>query len=722
MKQVVQNYNSGELKLQDVPTPICKSGGVLVRTHYSLVSTGTERMKVSQARMSKLQMAKARPDKVKQVIQSAKQVGIMETYNKVRERLDSLTPLGYSLAGTVVEVGSSVDEFSVGDLVACAGEGIACHAEYVFVPRNLCAKIPEGVELSDAAFSTVGAISMNGVRQAEVTLGDTALVIGLGLVGLLGVQILKAAGCRVIGVDLDPAKIDLAKTCGADIALRRDDPSLLDTILRETGGAGADIAYIAASTKSSDPMALAGEILRDRGRVVVVGMVPVEADWQLYYNKELSVVMSRSYGPGRYDRNYEQKGIDYPIGYVRWTEKRNMEEFLRLLKIGAVEPGLLTPEVFPFEQAAEAYGQLHEAPGKHATGLLFKYKTDTPIERRINIPSNSSKVAARSGGGSVSVCMIGAGNFTTATLIPALKAAQGAKLTAICSAAGLTAASAAGRHGFEYAASDYQELLNDDSIDAVIIATHHDTHATFTCDALRAGKHVFVEKPIALTSEQLDDVMVAQAETGKLVMPGFNRRFSPLSVALRDFFAKRSSPIEIVCRVNAGEIKSDSWYQDPEEGGWRIISEGCHFIDLIRFICGSPPVRVFAEMVGGDIAGLQNDNCQASLKMEDGTIATFIYVANGDPYYEKERIEVFGQSRAGVIDNWREARLSSGGKTQKVKPAATGKGHKNEMAAFIDAIREGGAWPLPFDQAVGTTLCTFAIAESLRSGQPVILS
>lgn len=341
MKQVVQNYSSGTLRLEDVPAPICKPGGVLVRTAYSLVSAGTERMKVDQARMSLIGKAKARPDKVMQVVASVKQVGVLETYNKVRERLDSLTPLGYSLAGVVEEVGAGIDEFRVGDRVACAGEGIACHAEFVCVPRNLCVQVPDEVDLKDAAFATVGAIAMNGVRQARVSLGDSVLVIGLGLVGLLAVQILKAAGCRVIGVDIDAYKVDLAMQCGADIALTRDSSALTETIRQATHGHGPDAVYIAASTKSADPMALAGEVLRDRGRVVVVGMVPIEADWQTYYMKELSVVMARSYGPGRYDPNFEQKGIDYPIGYVRWTERRNLEEFVRLLGAGLVCPGRL---------------------------------------------------------------------------------------------------------------------------------------------------------------------------------------------------------------------------------------------------------------------------------------------------------------------------------------------------------------------------------------------
>jgi polar amino acid transport system substrate-binding protein len=714
MKQIVQDYSSGTLRVEEVPAPLCRSGGVVVRASYSLVSAGTERMKVDQARMSMIAKAKARPDKVKQVIQSVKQVGVLETYNKVRERLESLTPLGYSLAGIVEEVGGGLDQFRVGDRVACAGEGIACHAEFVSVPANLCTRVPDGVDLKDAAFTTVGAIAMNGVRQAQVTLGDSVVVIGLGLVGLLGVQILKAAGCQVIGVDIDPGKLELARACGADAVVQRNDPAMMDTVMGITCGRGADAAYIAASTKSSDPMELSGDLLRDRGTVVIVGMVPVEADWQTYYNKELNVVMSRSYGPGRYDHNYENKGIDYPVGYVRWTEGRNFESFLGLIASGRVNPGLLNPEVFDVSDAETAYKELHDSPGQHATGILFQYSDNATLQRRVDIS------AARVGSGSdvVRIGMIGAGNFATGTLIPALKQSTGASLHAICSARGLSARSVAERHGFSYCASDYEELLNDDAIDAVVIATRHDTHARFAAAATRAGKHVFVEKPLALNSQQLAEVQAAQAETGRIVMPGYNRRFSLLSTRLRDAFKDRSSPIEVLCRVNAGSLSSGSWYNDADEGGWRIISEGCHFVDLIQFISGARPVEVSAHMIGGAVQGQQNDNCLVTIRMEDGSLGGLSYIANGDPHFEKERIEVFGQGRSAVIENWRGARLYTNGKVEKISPAKTGKGHRAEMAEFIDAIREGREPTLTFEQSVACTRCTFSIVEALSTGQP----
>jgi len=716
VKQIVQNYGTGELSLEEVPVPQCRPGGVLVRTAYSLVSAGTERMKVEQARMNLLAKARARPDKVRQVVQSVKQVGVLETYNKVRERLNALTPLGYSMAGTVVEVGEGVDEFSVGDYVACGGEKRACHAEFVYVPRNLCVPVPPTVDLKDAAFTTVGAIALQGVRQAGVALGDSVLVIGLGLVGLIAVQILKAAGCRVVGVDLDPRKVEWARQSGADLAFHRDDPALEDGVRSLTAGAGADAAYIAASTHSEDPMMLAGRLLRDRGRVVIVGRVRVEADWQTYYYKELSVVMSRSYGPGRYDRTYEDKGVDYPIGHVRWTERRNMEEFVRLLETGQVCLTRHAPRIFKLAQAPEVYQQLQDDPGWQATGVLFEYPQDAPLERRVLLPRHVSVGEALPG--KVGIGVIGAGHFATATLIPALKRVDGVRMRSVASAGGLTARSAATRHQFEICASSADEVTGDKQVQAVVIATRHDSHADLAARALRAGKHVFVEKPLALSREQLQDVMEAQADTGRILMPGFNRRFSPLAVAVRDFFSGRSGPIEVVCRVNAGEMQSDSWYADVELSGWRIISEGCHFVDLIQFICGSPPVRVYAEMIAGHVPGGQNDNCCATLKMEDGSVATLMYVANGDPYFEKERVEVFGQGRAAVIENWAMARLMARGRTRKVRPGGTGKGHQAQMQAFVTAVREGLPSPIPPEEASAATLATFAIVDALHSGEP----
>lgn len=720
MRQVVQNYKTGELRLEEVPVPVCRKGRLIIRAHYSLVSTGTEKMKVTQARMNFVQMAKARPDKVKQVLQSIKQIGVIDTIKKVQERLDSLTPLGYSLAGVVEEVGAGIDNFSPGDRVACAGEGMACHAEFVSVPQNLCAHVPHKVDLKDAAFATVGAIAMNGIRQAGVSLGDSVLVIGLGLVGLLAVQLLKAAGCKVIGVDIDPLKVDSAKKCGADFAFCRNEKSLEESISRVSDCLGPDVVYIAASTNSSDPMFLAGKVARDRGKVVIVGIVPIEADWETYYRKELNVIMSRSYGPGRYDRNYEEKGSDYPVGYVRWTEGRNLTEFLRLIESGRISPSTLEPQIFSFTEAPSAYQELHDSPTKHATGLLFAYPADAPLRRKVTLTPTPHLTSKNNSMSRLGIGLIGAGNFSTGTIIPALKQATGVDLVSICSAGGLTAASAGSRHGFLSCTSEYEELFADPKIDAIFVVTRHDMHARLTAQAARAGKHVFVEKPLALTEEQLTDVISAQDESGKIIMPGYNRRFSPLASAMRQHFTGRQSPIEVVCRVNAGALSKDSWYQDPDEGGWRIISEGCHFIDLIQYLCGSYTREVFASKVEGTIQGLQNDNCVITLMLEDGSLGSIIYVANGDPSYEKERIEAFGQGKTAVIENWRKAFLVADGKTKRVSPGNTGKGHSSEIAAFISAIQDGSKAPLPFADAVACTLTSFACVSSMISRRPEV--
>ena len=599
VKQIVQNYRSGELWLEEIPTPICRSGSVLVRNEYSVVSTGTERMKVDQARMNLLEKAKERPDQVRKVLQSVSQVGLKETFDKVQERLDALTTLGYSSVGIIESVGKGIDHLKPGDRVVCAGEGIACHAEYVCVPKNLCALVPRGVDAREAAFATIGAIAMNGVRQSQVTLGDSVAVIGLGLVGLLAVQILNAAGCRVIGIDVAQDKLELARLCGAEAALLRNDAGLHATIEELTSQRGVDAVYVAASAKSSDPLDLAGQIVRDRGNVVIVGMVPIAADWREYYAKELNVILSRSYGPGRYDPNFENKGIDYPVGYVPWTQQRNLAEFVRLVQAGLVTPTKFGATEWDFERAPEAYSALHENPGAHAGGILFRYPQGDNNPVRVVRSTDGPAKNSSTGSDQAGIAMIGAGNFATGTLIPALKNSGNARLVGICSAGGLSAKGAADRHGFEYATSEIDQILSDDNVQGVIIATRHDTHADFAIRALNSGKHVFVEKPLALNASDLEDVIKAANNSGRVLFPGYNRRFSPLAVAVREHFASAGGPLACVCRINAGAIESDSWYQDPEVGGWRIVSEGCHWIDLMSYLMRANADSVSAVSVSG---------------------------------------------------------------------------------------------------------------------------
>lgn len=717
MKQVVQNYRNGDLWLEDVPRPACRAGGVLVRNEYSVVSTGTERMKVEQARMSLLEKAKARPDQVKKVLQNVSQMGVRGTIDKVQERLDALTPLGYSCVGIVEEVGAGIDHIKVGDRVVCAGEGIACHAEFVFAPRNLCALVPEAVDPREAAFATIGAIAMNGVRQAEIGLGDVVVVIGLGLVGLLGVQILKAAGARVIGIDIDNDKLELARLCGAEAALHRKDPALEDVIRELTAGHGADAVYVAASAKSSDPLDLAGEVIRDRGRVCIVGMVPVHADWRTYYGKELSVVLSRSYGPGRYDRNYEDKGIDYPIGYVPWTERRNLEEFVRLVGEGLVTPTKFGATEYAFSEAPDAYAELHEDPGKHAGGILFRYPQAPSAARRIALEVAQTPRPANSD--AVRIGLIGAGNFATGTLIPAMKKSPGCEIAAVCSAGGLSAKGAAARHGAGYASSDYDAVLADERIDSVVIATRHNTHAAFTIKALDQGKHVFVEKPLALSFDELEQVARAARSSSAILMPGFNRRFSPLAESARDHFSAEGGALSVTCRINSGRIEAESWYQDTDEGGWRIVSEGCHWIDLVSFLVRSAPTQVSAHMISGAVPGGQNDSCMLNIAFANGAIANLAYLSNGDAHFEKERIEVFGQEKVAVIENWHKASLYENGKRSTVRPKGSGKGHAAEMAAFVAACRTGSPSPISLDSAIATSATALLAVESMLDGGTV---
>ncbi len=716
MKQVVQNYKTGDLWLEEVPVPICKPGGVVVRTEFSVVSTGTERMKVEQARMSLLAKARARPDKVKQVLQNVQQNGLSATIEKVKERLDELTTLGYSSAGIVEEVGAGIDHLAVGDRVACAGEGIACHSEFVYVPKNLCVKVRDDVSARDAAFATIGAIAMNGVRQSQVALGDVVLVIGLGLVGLIAVQLLRAAGCRVIGVDLAEEKLELAKACGAELAFRTDSEDLEKTVLEMTGNRGVDSTYIAASTSSTGPMDLAGRLSRDRASVVIVGMVPINADWREYYAKELRVLLSRSYGPGRYDPHFENKGVPYPVGYIPWSQNRNLEEFIRLVGDGLVKPDILGSKEFDFADAPEAYREVHESPNKHSLGVVFRYPAEVSHVRKVALDENTAKPSPdRTSSADPGIGLVGAGNFTTGTIIPALKQAGGARFVGVCSAGGLSAKATAKKHGFAYATSELQELLDDADVDAVIIATRHNTHAEFAHQALRAGKHVFVEKPLALTQDDLTRLQTAAVESGKILMPGFNRRFSPLSVACRDHFGANAGPLEVLCRVNAGLIELDSWYQDDEEGGWRIVSEGCHWLDLMCYVTGSAIASVSARMIQGATAGTANDNCIAVLTFANGSIGTLAYLANGDARYPKERIEVFGQQKTAVIENWTQAVLYVNGARKKVHPRGTGKGHSKEFEAFLSAVRNAGESPIELASSLNVSRAALAIQESLNA-------
>jgi predicted dehydrogenase/threonine dehydrogenase-like Zn-dependent dehydrogenase len=695
------------VSIVDVPVPVVRRGWVGVVNAYSLISAGTERTKLAMGEKSLLQKARARPDLVKKVIDKARVEGLGPAVGVTRDRLDALAPIGYSSAGIVVEVGESVAGISPGDRVACGGGGWANHAEFVAVPSNLVVPVPENVALDDAAYATVGAIALHGVRQSEAGLGDCVGVIGLGLVGQLAVRLLQASGCRVIGIDLDQSAVELARASGA-VALLRNDGGLEESIRAATQGLGLDAVLLCASSPSSDPLELAVALARDRGRIVVVGETRIDVDRATMYEKELELRMSRSYGAGRYDREYEERGRDLPAGYVRWTEQRNMQAFLDLIALGRITPAKLTTHRFTVDAAPQAY-RLLTAPerGGRPFGVLLEYSGQASA---LPPPKNGRKASATTPG----VALIGAGAFARAILIPALQSAH-AHLVAVTSEGGLTAADVATRFGFERAAGSVDEILEDPKIGAVVIATPHQSHAGLTAAALRAGKAVFVEKPLALSIDQLQEIESALSPDS-LLMVGFNRRFAPLVERLQ---AELGSLDDLVLsiRVNAGPLEHDHWLHDPEDGGGRLLGEGCHFVDLLATLAGSLPIAVHGFAVPQPGRPIDcSDSFSAHIRFERA-IATLVYSGGGDPKLPKERLEAFGGGVAATLDDFRELTVVRAGKRQVWK-SPHDKGHRAEIAAFIAAVH-GTSQPPPVDSYFASTRLTLALGTSLRSGMPV---
>ncbi len=696
MKQVLQNYRTGEVKVEEVPTPVLRIGAVLVANRCSLISAGTERMKIETGKLSLLGKARARPDLVKKVLQTLRTEGFSATYRKVMARLEAPSPLGYSCAGEVIAVGAEVEGFQVGDRVACAGAEHAHHAEIVCVPQNLVVPIPPEVSFEQAAFTTVGAIALHGVRQAQVQLGENVVVIGLGLVGLLTVQLLKAAGARVLGIDVNPTRCELARQLGADLAILRSDD--VEGITESfTRGYGADVVMLTAGGATNDPVELAGTLARDRGRVVVVGLLKMDIPQRLYYEKELTVLLSRSYGPGRYDPVYEEMGIDYPIGYVRWTERENMREFLRLIASGAVKVEPLITHRFPIERAAEAYNLLASPEGGSVIGALIEYPQQATPQRTVRVRQASTSPQAK-----VKLGVIGAGNFATGTLLPILKEIADVELVGVCTSRGYTARGVADKFGFQFATSDPAEILENPDINAVLIATRHDTHATYAIRAMQAGKPAFLEKPLAITMEQLLEVERVWQETGGHVLVGYNRRFSPFVQKIAEHFQHRSEPLSMLYRVNAGPLEKGHWMRATHEGGSRVVSEGCHFIDVMMFLASSLPKRVCAA----HLRSHEPDTAQLAIEFEDGSIGVLYYLTTGDPSVPKEYLEVHGIGRSAILRDFRELELIAGGKHTVHKAAGQDKGHRNELKAFVEAVKSGNEMPIPMEWAIANTRIT----------------
>jgi predicted dehydrogenase len=715
VKQVTQRARDGKILVRDVPPPALRPGFVRVDTRYSLISAGTERSKVELGGKSLLQKARARPDLVKKVVDKARVEGVRSACEATRDRLASLSAIGNSSAGVVLGVGTGVQGLAPGDRVACAGGGFANHADVVTVPRNLVAHVSDSVPLEAAAYATLGAIALHGVRRAEVGVGERIGVIGLGLVGQLAVRILQASGCEAIGIDLDPAAVELAADAGAR-AYHRGDPALENHVLAATESLGLDSLLICAASTSSDPLALAARLARDRGRIVVVGTVPIEVERALLYEKELELRLSRSYGPGRYDREYEERARDLPAGYVRWTEQRNIQAFVDLLAAGRVDVAPLTTHRFPVERAEEAYAVLTDGGGRaRAFGILLEYDESAPLDQ---VPAKgASRVPARRRKDRVRVGLVGAGSFARGTILPALKDG-GADLVAVTTERGLTAADVSQRFGFARAAASAEELLEAEDLDAVVIATRHGSHAALTAATLRAGKAVFVEKPLALSEADLAEVE-AELVPGAVLMVGFNRRFAPLAERLRHELDS-ATDLVLQARVNAGPLPSDHWLHDPGEGGGRLLGEGCHFVDLLAHIAGSVVVSAHALAVRQPERPLEcSDAIAATLRFRSGAVAGLLYAGGGDTRLPKERIEAFGGGLSAVLDDFRRLELYRRGRRDVIKKAQD-KGHRGEFERFLEAAAGRAEAPEP-GTYLASTRATLALAESLRTGMPVEL-
>lgn len=716
MKQVLQNQKTGQMAVTEVPAPVTQKGRVLVRTAASLISAGTERMVVDEGKKSLLEKARERPDLVKQVIQRARSEGIVNTVNAVLTKLGSSSALGYSAAGIVINVGEDVTEFRPGMRVACAGVGYASHAEVLSVPKNLCVQLPDEVSFEAGAFGTLGAIALQGVRLAEPTLGEAVVVIGLGLLGQLTVQLLKANGCRVFGIDLDSQKVALALELGADAAAVSSD-EVKRAVMDWSRGRGADAVLITAATPSNQPVELAGEISRLKGRVVAVGLVGMDIPRNLYFKRELTVKVSMSYGPGRYDAEYEERGHDYPFAYVRWTENRNIEAFLDLVAEERVDVNRLITHRFSIDDGERAYQLISGEVKEPYLGIILQYDTERELSQRVE--TIARKNAGSTPAQAVRLGMIGAGVYAKAMLLPPLKAA-GVEFKTIATASGVTARDIAAKYQFERCAGDASEVINDTDVNLIVVATRHDLHAELARRSLERGHHVFVEKPLALTEEELDGVVAAAKNSDGQLMVGFNRRFSPLARKAKDFFSNRQSPLSICYRINAGRIPRSHWAQDPLEGGGRIIGEVCHFIDLMHFLTGAVTTRVYAEAVTSrNHEIVDEDSVFITLRFSDGSNGSIAYLAEGDKTLAKERVEIFGEGKSFVLDDFRDAAAYRNGREEQTKHRAQDKGQGDEVRAVCEVVLTGGPAPIALDDLAATTRATFRIRESLRTGQAV---
>lgn len=700
MKQIIQSFKTGETLLEEVPAPLVRRGNILIQTSRSLVSLGTERMLVEFGKSNLISKARQQPDKVKQVLDKIKTDGLMPTLEAVFNKLGEPLPLGYCNVGKVIAVGENITEFKIGDRVASNGQ----HAEFVSIPKNLCAHVPDNVTDEEAAFTVIGSIGLQGIRLLNPSIGETVVVTGMGLIGLITAQLLVSNGCRVIGVDLDDTKLELSKKWGI-IPFNPQNGDVVKYVESITDGIGADGVIITASAKSDTIISEAARMSRKRGRIVLVGVIGLNISRAEFYEKEITFQVSCSYGPGRYDDNYEQKGMDYPLAFVRWTEKRNFETILQTIATGKLSVKEMITERIPLEEYLSIYGNIGS---RNSIASILTYSDKEQAKPVNTVHLNSNKFLGTKG----MIGVIGSGNFTKMTMLPALKG-SGANYGYIASRAGLSSTTLAKKFGFSKSTTDYKQILQDEVVDLVMITTRHNLHATMTVESLLASKHVFVEKPLALNEEELKRIMEVQLNSGKTITVGFNRRFSPHAEKMKSLL--NDAPMNIIATMNAGAIPASVWVHDLKVGGGRIIGEACHFIDLITFLTGSKVKEVCMNAMGVNPAE-NTDNATILLKYENGSTGVINYFSNGSKAYSKERLEVYSQERTLIMDNFRST-VGYGFKGFSKLKTKLDKGHKKQFQTLINRIQNGGAPLIPFDEIVNTTKASFAAIQSLKENR-----
>jgi len=707
MQKLIQNYKTGRLELAEIPFPQLKEGYICVKNYYSLISAGTEKTKIDTAKKNLIGKAKSRPDLVKQVIDKARNDGLINTWKTVNQRLNTPISLGYSSAGMVLEVKGDVAGLRQGDLVACGGD-YANHAEIICVPKNLSVKIPNGVRLDHAAFATVGAIAMQGVRQSSVQIGEKVAVIGLGLIGLIVVQILKASGCQVIGIDLDTEKLDLSRKLGCHKAVLANDNSFQKKVFDFSDGYGVDACILTAGTNSNGPIEQAGEITREKGKVIILGAVGMKIPREPYYRKEIDIKLSRSYGPGRYDKNYEEKGYDYPLGYVRFTEQRNMASFLDLIKNEQILIDPIITHRFPIEDANSAYDLIQGDNKENYLGILLEYKRkETEIPKRVELHHRPLDHKIILG-------VIGAGNYATSCLLPLLKSNPHISLGSICTATGMTAIDVAKKFGFQSADSNVEQIFSES--DAIMIATRHNEHAYYTLKALQKGKPVYCEKPLLIKQEELNKFLsLSSNKINGSIMVGFNRRFAPATEMIKAHFQSINSPKQILIRVNAGFIPFNHWIQDPDIGGGRIIGEACHFVDLVIALTNAIIKNVCSLAITKvNCNPMLWDDFTITLELTDGSIGTIVYTSVGDKAFPKEYIEVFSEGRIGIIKDFKSVELWSNGKVKQKKWSRQDKGQRKLIETWIKDLQKGMS-PIPFHEIINAHQACLSAVKSIQN-------